>query len=594
MFDSNKEPVWDPDIKTLFVQPPWLDPNEAQIVGADWIAKMTDFGIQLDHYDSVKQWSVTIYYHLHSRNMPLTTNEAHFFPPEALELVRRWINQGCRRTNNELIVVDEKIPATVTQPPKVRVRKNILDLTEEELNTFRMKLDDLQIGDPSPDSPWQKLAYVHTNWCLHYQEAFLLWHRAFLLYFENLIDFPIPYWNWTSPDASRPGNPESGLPQPYVDETYVHPRTGEIRPNPLRYAAAKDGKSKACSIPSNPCCQDNPAEEPHDCMFVQRDPILYTKGDGKERTKKLKNLEIYKQQILHALTMDVFSVPQGYPGIPWANIPTFNPPPEPSAYPNRTDFDGLYEQPHDNVHGWVGPDMADNAYTAFDPVFWGHHSNLDRIFEVWKRDHPAAQYTPNFPLQPFVGPIASELELASPIRYLYTTIGDMTKDCRALGYDYLPPQSHDLAMAEKKSNDVHLFVVFEGVRCTHDTYQIEIFLDQDGASLNDANFDNPHYAGQMTRCGMGVADNKGRCIKHSVTRVFDVTSTADKLELQPDTEQLPSVSLVVFDVTKEVVVPRQEYESLPGFAPKLEWRKPGQGNRKARSVMLNPERRPAR
>ena len=84
MFDSNKEPVWDPDIKTLFVQPPWLDPNEAQIVGADWIAKMTDFGIQLDHYDSVKQWSVTIYYHLHSRNMPLTTNEAHFFPPEAL------------------------------------------------------------------------------------------------------------------------------------------------------------------------------------------------------------------------------------------------------------------------------------------------------------------------------------------------------------------------------------------------------------------------------------------------------------------------------------------------------------------------------
>jgi hypothetical protein len=43
-----------------------------------------------------------------------------------------------------------------------------------------------------------------------------------------------------------------------------------------------------------------------------------------------------------------------------------------------TNFDGLYEQPHDNFHGWVGPDMADNAYTAFDPIFWSYHSNIDR------------------------------------------------------------------------------------------------------------------------------------------------------------------------------------------------------------------------
>jgi tyrosinase len=44
--------------------------------------------------------------------------------------------------------------------------------------------------------------------------------------------------------------------------------------------------------------------------------------------------------------------------------------------------------------------MADNAYTAFDPIFWSYHSNIDRIFEEWNRAHPAAQFSSKFPLRP--------------------------------------------------------------------------------------------------------------------------------------------------------------------------------------------------
>ncbi|MGH2690361.1 MAG: tyrosinase family protein [Actinomycetota bacterium] len=49
----------------------------------------------------------------------------------------------------------------------------------------------------------------------------------------------------------------------------------------------------------------------------------------------------------------------------------------------------------------MGLDIADNAYTAYDPVFWSLHSNIDRVFEEWLRGHPAAMFTSRFPLRPF-------------------------------------------------------------------------------------------------------------------------------------------------------------------------------------------------
>ena len=55
------------------------------------------------------------------------------------------------------------------------VRKDILELTQEELDYYR--IDVLRVGDPDRSSPWQKLGSIHTEWCLHYQEAFLPWHN---------------------------------------------------------------------------------------------------------------------------------------------------------------------------------------------------------------------------------------------------------------------------------------------------------------------------------------------------------------------------------------------------------------------------------
>lgn len=564
-------------VRLFFSKPYWIDVARRVATGSGWIKAMAEYEIYLDQRASVEQWGVTIYNHLYSRMMPLTTDTTQQWPDAATELLRTWINQGFRENETDPFNSAERIPPPHPRPVEVRKRKDIRSLTPEELNEYRAKLDDIMhVADPSPDSPWQKLAYVHTNWCLHYQEAFLFWHRAYLMYLEDRIGMAIPYWNWMAVDANVDGSSNAGIPQAFKDLTYRHPVSGEERPNPLRFAAAKDGRSKACeSTARNSNLSDD------DCRWVQRNPLLYTTGDDHraEREKLIRMVRIFQDQVVHALTWKVFSQPQGWPGYPWANILVFDPPQPDKLYPNREDFDGLYEQPHDNWHGWIGFDMADNAYTAFDPVFWSYHANIDRKMEVWIRAHPAAIFTAGFPIQPFMGPSARVVAEADPRTWLFTTIGDLARDSRGIGYDYGPPVTPDWqgdptpqggsAPGEATRSTPQLSVLFNGVRCTHESYAIDAFLNQDNPVENDVDPDNPHFIGRLSRIGMGIEDTKGRCIRHGVTRMLDATRNAMALGLTPESDC--TLTLFVRNIATGETLTPSEYTTLPGFEGQLVW-----------------------
>ncbi|KAF9770443.1 hypothetical protein IL306_012022 [Fusarium sp. DS 682] len=104
----------------------------------------------------------------------------------------------------------------------------------------------------------------------------------------------------------------------------------------------------------------------------------------------------------------------------------------------------FFEQVHDKFHGWVGPDMADNTYTAFDPIFLSYHANMDRLAGIFMDANPENQFTSRFPLQPFINN-GTDIDYDDPRRWRYTTIGDMAKDTRALGYMYGEPASPDFS-----------------------------------------------------------------------------------------------------------------------------------------------------
>jgi tyrosinase len=52
---------------------------------------------------------------------------------------------------------------------------------------------------------------------------------------------------------------------------------------------------------------------------------------------------------------------------------------------HRGQFPGAVEQnPHNPVHGFVGGDMGD-FQSPLDALFWIHHCNIDRLWEIWLR-----------------------------------------------------------------------------------------------------------------------------------------------------------------------------------------------------------------
>ncbi|EXJ66952.1 uncharacterized protein A1O5_10147 [Cladophialophora psammophila CBS 110553] len=58
---------------------------------------------------------------------------------------------------------------------------------------------------------------------------------------------------------------------------------------------------------------------------------------------------------------------------------------------------GSIEALHANYHTLVGGangHMSSPSIAAFDPVFWLHHCNVDRIFAIWQALHPKAWFPP--------------------------------------------------------------------------------------------------------------------------------------------------------------------------------------------------------
>jgi tyrosinase len=85
------------------------------------------------------------------------------------------------------------------------------------------------------------------------------------------------------------------------------------------------------------------------------------------------------------------------------------------------DFSNQLEDIHNGVHVWVGGTMGDIATAAYDPLFWAHHTMIDRVWRLWQLRHPHA------------GPPPALLHRALPP--FAATVTDML-DSNALGYDY--------------------------------------------------------------------------------------------------------------------------------------------------------------
>lgn len=57
--------------------------------------------------------------------------------------------------------------------------------------------------------------------------------------------------------------------------------------------------------------------------------------------------------------------------------------------------DGSSLPAHNHGHAWIGDIMNNTSTSPTDPIFWLHHAEIDRLWEIWRQAHP----TPKPPLR---------------------------------------------------------------------------------------------------------------------------------------------------------------------------------------------------
>ncbi|CAI9279705.1 unnamed protein product [Lactuca saligna] len=178
---------------------------------------------------------------------------------------------------------------------------------------------------------------VHGSW------LFLPFHRYYLYFFEKICgklindpNFAIPFWNWDAPDGMK------------IPDIYTNKKS------PL-YDALRDAKHQPPSLID-----------------------LDYNGDDENlsRSKQTStNLTImYRQMVSSSKTASLFM------GSPYRAGD--------EASPGAGSLESI---PHGPVHIWTGDrnqqngeDMGNFYSAARDPIFYAHHSNVDRMWSVWK------------------------------------------------------------------------------------------------------------------------------------------------------------------------------------------------------------------
>ncbi|OEL19634.1 Polyphenol oxidase, chloroplastic [Dichanthelium oligosanthes] len=188
-----------------------------------------------------------------------------------------------------------------------------------------------QVGFPDLD------IQVHNSW------LFFPWHRLYTYFHERILGklmgddkFALPFWNWDAP---------GGMTLPAIYTNKSSPLYDERR---------------------------NPAHQPPSFLDLDFSDTDLNMARDQQIDQNLKFM--YRQMISGAKKRELFM------GMPYRAGDA----PDPGA-------GSIENVPHGPLHGWVGDprqpngeDMGNFYSAARDPVFFALHSNIDRLWHVWR------------------------------------------------------------------------------------------------------------------------------------------------------------------------------------------------------------------
>lgn len=349
-------------------------------------------GMEIGTYDGVKRNALAINAHTTPPNAVMPPDDAGKWSPERSQTFRNWIVNGY-----PLGSATSQGPETppIVDAPATRLRKNVATLSDEEFETLKTAFTGLMQRDPSDANSYFALAGSHglpRRWCLHHENSYNPWHRAYLRVFEDALrsvpgcaEVTIPYWDIETELPDRLQHP------PF--DSYVLPR---------------DPGAGATPPPST--------------------------GHFPYTTKRYSRATIAQNLIDQGVLADITtSMKQSL----WGESDT-------SGY---QDFS---IQAHDGGHLSIGPTMREQNVASYDPIFWFYHCNLDRLWLSWQQCVGATTLTGfKSTLSGGVGWLSAPFNGLPP----FQTTADETIEF-GISYDKLKLGSYEEATLENKAGSV--------------------------------------------------------------------------------------------------------------------------------------------
>jgi len=246
---------------------------------------------------------------------------------------------------------------------------------------------------PTDARNWYRNALVHPFDCPHGNWWFLVWHRAYLGWLEVTLrdlsgdqEFALPYWDWTKTprvpaamfvDVLDPNN------SPYV-ATFDQFKTQFTPAIAALYASFTPDQNAAQAQ------RGFPGSTPDD-FWGNAQQMFFDQPDARGLTASNPDLDPFTQTTVAISTIRAAIQTPTFAGGPGqaAGFQSAQAPNH-SASSNK----GILEsQPHDNVHGAMGGPAGAafmvSLMSSVDPIFFLHHGNLDRLWDVWTRRQTA-------------------------------------------------------------------------------------------------------------------------------------------------------------------------------------------------------------
>ncbi len=526
---------------------------------------------------------------------------------ENIAFIEQWIDDGCPESDSSPKDKSERmallhglangnIAHALHQGPlnqfqedtgKTKIRKNIDFLTPEELDRFRkavaqMKSLDQYEQDERSFGYW---ARIHANQCQHSWEQFLTWHRAYLYFFEQQLQdidptVTLPYWDWASyradleasiADMSSTAGLDNGIiPDAYrcwIDQTGLDQLKAEGVPQPVLDKLASVLNQKFDSgnrlfLKAGINWTDDPQSDQAIISILEKtNPLWHYQRWPGGNSGLIFEAYPRPEDVERILQLDdFFSFGSG---------------------PADNHFFGALENIHNLIHnfsGGINPnfgnstepmnvnnpqngDMVNAGRTAFDPIFWGHHANCDRLWAEWQKLHiKGGPDDPDDVLPPWSMTVEQTFNTAQ-LGYQYmqsSHVFPASSEVPITRFVSAPAAVHPKVTATHRRAEVRLDRVQYTQRAG---FFIRVFLNQPDANSTSATVGNPHYVGMLNMFTGLCIGGPGHCATPPVKlrRKFDhrarnhKTPAAFRIDATDAVARLRSLGDTDFQVTLVVM-----------------------------------------